>query len=429
MKPGFVQQQEDPTLLPKQRNDCTALYAIPPEKRPLESMLTVSQLVYQYVELRKIVKEHEFTMNGNRERSEKEKEKIPIVNFTTPAWVVTENADKKAQVFSKAKLRHVVTADAILQFITDKKNRGYLKVDKDGVGYDGFDKSGENNDQTPLMVKLLTGLRGNFDADIIEYDDFKVDNGFLKSELLYTVIVNRTDKRIIVCFRGSVLNLKDWFVDFFLTKTRVQSEFEEISGKGIRIHSGFYGFLCRKNKDRENKSKFNEICELLEQVYKYKDKDSNRDYSDYSLFVTGHSLGGALAQLFAFMVASTKQTFLPKNKPVTAVTYASPAVGNHEYQKYFNELESSKELRHLRVTNEGDIVAYGFNILPLGYRQPGVNIHLSEGKKADVAYNRIKKSLRFAFANHMLPVFRDRLPEDIVEKDLEDFYKDLGLDD
>lgn len=243
LKPGFVQQQEDPTLLPKQRNDCTALYAIPPEKRPLESMLTgefgtgsirwqnsgvvlstiiiinpccrflfvcnlshthnaflsphqnhiheVSQLVYQYVELRKIVKEHEFTMSGNRERSEKEKEKIPIVNFTTPAWVVTENADKKAQVFSKAKLRHVVTADAILQFITDKKNRGYLKVDKDGVGYDGFDKSGENNDQTPLMVKLLTGLRGNFDADIIEYDDFKVDNGFLKSELLYTVIVNR----------------------------------------------------------------------------------------------------------------------------------------------------------------------------------------------------------------------------------------------
>eukprot|EP00957_Ditylum_brightwellii_P176326 13426654-Ditylum_brightwellii.AAC.1 len=138
----------------------------------------------------------------------------------------------------------------------------------------------------------------------------------------------RSDKRITVCFRGTAISdgYKDLLVDLNACR-REPNDFGELGGKSIKVHKGFYNYLFEQKNDN-GETKFEHICELLEEVYRYKNDTNGRDYSDYSLYVTGHSLGGALAQLLAFTMAGTTQaqSFLPEGKPIIAVTYASPEV-------------------------------------------------------------------------------------------------------
>jgi len=55
-------------------------------------------------------------------------------------------------------------------------------------------------------------------------------------------------------------------------------------------------------------------------------------YPDFKLYVTGHSLGGALSTLFAFKAASSG---LPIQKPITCISVASPKVGDNSFRKAF----------------------------------------------------------------------------------------------
>lgn len=80
---------------------------------------------------------------------------------------------------------------------------------------------------------------------------------------------------------------------------------------------------------------------------------------------TGHSLGGALATLFAFEVAaaaaaaaaaSSESISPPIPTPVTCVSVASPRVGDLSFQKAFRHLELCGAIRHLRIANAGDPV-------------------------------------------------------------------------
>jgi hypothetical protein len=100
----------------------------------------------------------------------------------------------------------------------------------------------------------------------------------------------------------------------------------------------------------------------------------------YSVYVTGHSLGGALSTLFAFEAASDDR--IPK--PVTCINIASPKVGNLAFRRAFQasvyplqiialpasvmisltiiyshrlqNLESKRHIRCLRIANHKDLV-------------------------------------------------------------------------
>ena len=67
----------------------------------------------------------------------------------------------------------------------------------------------------------------------------------------------------------------------------------------------------------------------------------------YSVFVTGHSLGGALASLFAFRCACRKD--IPK--PVRCITHAQPLVGDFRLLQSVRKLEKSNNLILLRTRN------------------------------------------------------------------------------
>lgn len=77
-------------------------------------------------------------------------------------------------------------------------------------------------------------------------------------------------------------------------------------------------------------------------------------YPGYQLYITGHSLGGALATLFALEVAASRDSSIVK--PVTCISIASPKVGNMSFRRAFQALEKQHQIRSLRIANDKDIV-------------------------------------------------------------------------
>ena len=71
------------------------------------------------------------------------------------------------------------------------------------------------------------------------------------------------------------------------------------------------------------------------------------EYKDYSLVLSGHSLGGGMCTLFGYLIADK----ISNN--ITVISFASPRVGNEKWAKKFNNL---KNIRHFRIVNQKDIV-------------------------------------------------------------------------
>ena len=109
----------------------------------------------------------------------------------------------------------------------------------------------------------------------------------------------------------------------------------------------------------EKKRKYKIIMAQLHQIFD--------ECPDYALYVCGHSLGGALATLFAFECAaatSDDKTSIPQ--PVTVITSGAPKVGNIDFLLAFESLEEQGKLRCLRVANYRDIVTLSPPIGALG---------------------------------------------------------------
>ena len=223
------------------------------------------------------------------------------------------------------------------------------------------------------------------------------------------------------------------------TTLETPEPFEDFA-KDVEVHRGFADYLFSRPIERgdetNNSTKYELITKVLEEVFSY-NKDG-RDYTDYSLYVTGHSLGAALSQILAFTLAGseTGKRIIPSKNPITALTYASPECGTDSYRNAFNKLEKENQLRHLRVSNHGDAVP---NLISSVFRfsdwtQPGVNIHIYTDKKADIGYN---ASIRYWFNPFQLilkhspleyrrNLLEKALNDNILEKSTEDFYSEYA---
>lgn len=95
---------------------------------------------------------------------------------------------------------------------------------------------------------------------------------------------------------------------------------------------------------------------------------------DYSLFVTGHSLGGSLATLFGYFLA--QEDDLTENTQVTLYTFAAPPVGDRDFDKVFTRLENDGKLRHARIYNRDDPIPDSFTLTQ--YDHVGIGIELDE---------------------------------------------------
>mmetsp|Transcript_10127 Transcript_10127/g.14858 ORF Transcript_10127/g.14858 Transcript_10127/m.14858 type:complete len:461 (+) Transcript_10127:288-1670(+) len=396
----------------------------------LNTMLQWSSLMYYLVTLRGIVRKHK-----NK------------VDFVQPELIVSQHLDKDVNPYDHTHLKKMITATDILNFM--KLNQKYLVSDDGGLEFNEkasgrADLDGDGQADVEMMQRLEQ-VDDEFDADIIEFDDEFCDDG-MDSELVFCIIVNRTEKRVAVCFRGSV-SMKDWVVDLSGTKSKPEQIKEFTNDTGAEIHTGFSEYLFGKtNEDGDGYTKFTQIVMILKQVAK--------KHPDFKIYVTGHSLGelrrlcfsfprdfvyslaifpisfqtgGALTQLLAFALAGSKESAdLPK--PIIAVSYASPRVGNKGYLEKYKQLEKEGLLRHIRVSNQGDIVTVSPS---MGFYQTGLNIHVAEGKEVEIGYCKDRSFMSQlntnALGNHGLPTYHGRLfisrNTTAISMDIEELYK------
>lgn len=158
------------------------------------------------------------------------------------------------------------------------------------------------------------------------------------------VMSNDTD--IVVVFRGSG-TVEDWLTNF-----------QAVSDPGpmdnTKAHEGFQDAL------------YPAVIRLTDIIIKRRNKEQR-------VWLTGHSLGGALASLFSGMLVEN-------NLPIFGLyTFASPRAGDYHFAKLLNEALSKGP--HYRVVNEDDIVPH----LPPEpfYSHSGNRIILKQNKRED----------------------------------------------
>jgi hypothetical protein len=128
-------------------------------------------------------------------------------------------------------------------------------------------------------------------------------------EVVYSVVVSEKNKRITVVFRGSV-NIQDWITNLQLSMTDLElpgftsdeniNQPREMFG---RVHKGFYKYLfdeTQMDKFGSTQSKSEEIMGIL--------RDLTAEYKDFSIFVTGHSLGKFLNRNYRLFFIITWRT-------------------------------------------------------------------------------------------------------------------------
>ncbi|XP_062095403.1 phospholipase A1-Igamma1, chloroplastic [Humulus lupulus] len=161
---------------------------------------------------------------------------------------------------------------------------------------------------------------------------------------------------IVVAWRGTVAP-SEWYEDF-------QRKLEPIGSKEAKVEHGFLNIYSSKSEStRYNKSSASEqvMKEVKKLVEMYKQKGE-----EVSVTITGHSLGGALALLNAYEAAAT----LPREVPVSVISFGAPRVGNHAFRDELHDMG----VRTLRVVIKQDMV----------HRMPGLVLNESLEKLEDI---------------------------------------------
>jgi predicted lipase len=165
------------------------------------------------------------------------------------------------------------------------------------------------------------------------------DEAAIQTDLMHALIIDQPLSTILA-FRGTK-EARDFLTD---------AEFEmiQITDVGIKVHNGFWkAWLSIKDQ----------INDWVKSVPSYK-----------SFYITGHSLGGAMANIACRNFAIQGITFSQ------CYTFGEPRSGN---RKWARDCEDRFGRRKFRVVNNVDIVPRS-PALFTGYRHTKTNIYVSE---------------------------------------------------
>ena len=164
---------------------------------------------------------------------------------------------------------------------------------------------------------------------------------FSRRDTQAVLAVNHGEREIVLAFRGTEASLTDFWTDLRFWKKGERSSF--------RLHSGFSTGL--EPVWRTEKYGRQGVSEALLEL--------QREYPDYDLYFTGHSLGGALALVAAYRS-------LDEGLRVSAVyTFGGPRVFNRALATHMRT-----RMRILRVVNSVDVVPR-VPLVAMGYRHVG----------------------------------------------------------
>lgn len=180
-------------------------------------------------------------------------------------------------------------------------------------------------------------------------------------------------RRLVVAFRGTEQSRwKDLRTDLMLVPAGLNPE--RLGGdfkQEVQVHSGFLGAYD---------SVRNRIMTLIKYAVGYQDEENAQNIPRWHVYVTGHSLGGALATLLALELSSSQMS---KSGLifVTMYNFGSPRVGNRRFADIYNE----KVKDSWRIVNHRDIIPTVPRLM--GYCHVEAPVYLKFGDAQDAPIN------------------------------------------
>jgi pimeloyl-ACP methyl ester carboxylesterase len=175
-----------------------------------------------------------------------------------------------------------------------------------------------------------------FKVSRLAYKDTDPNGTSITGDMGGHALIHTTDHgRIVIAFRGT-----ESLLDCLVNLIRFRATFEYVPKS--RVHAGFL---------KQYKAMRLKILDRLPLM-------SNRITN---ILVTGHSLGGALATMFA-----TEMAYIAPTIDVKCIVFASPRVGDRGFTR---QIEWMRNLSILRINHTYDIIPYvpsfGFVHTPL----------------------------------------------------------------
>lgn len=160
-----------------------------------------------------------------------------------------------------------------------------------------------------------------------------------KASTQVVVVTDEQEDEILVGFRGTLLTIAQWTSNLEVKFDRWEQG---------RVHDGFH----------------KRYLEILWPTLAYI-RSARQRLPHADLIITGHSMGGAVATLFASKLASLNE---PALTPTVVYTYGSPRVGDKAFAKF---VDSQLGEKLIRVMNDWDMVT---DLPPtaFGYRHTGM---------------------------------------------------------
>lgn len=180
------------------------------------------------------------------------------------------------------------------------------------------------------------------------------DESDLRACSVFCITINRKRKRLTVVFRGTTMDQNEsgagaWMTNLNSTLRWERNPIDELANDVpfIHLHDGF-----ARASAYSRKVIFQKINEI---------RETYPETANFSLYVTGHSLGGALATLFGFY-AALNHDVVTLYGPIRVYTFSAPASGDANFARAVRHLEHSGKLMIARIWNTGDPVASAHEI-------------------------------------------------------------------
>jgi hypothetical protein len=172
---------------------------------------------------------------------------------------------------------------------------------------------------TAAVMAARLGLRDNFylEASIVN------DAMFIASHAL--LVQSRCGRVVVLCYRGTEpRNFINWLTDADVNPVPMSVPIGDPPEPKARVHGGFY---------RNLRATWHEVVAALERASKQKPVDESKDdtleFPMQALYVSGHSLGAAMAALAGVWLTQDevyRRLFASQLRGV--YTYGQPILGN-----------------------------------------------------------------------------------------------------
>lgn len=200
------------------------------------------------------------------------------------------------------------------------------------------------------------------------------------------VVILTNDAAVIVVFRGSEIADKRAFVKDWLTNATACPMKVPQLGKGVKVHQGMWKAVDSVHED------------VVKEV------DRQGGFTKKRVYVTGHSLGGALALTCAVRLYAEG-----KGKP-TVYTFGAPRTGNNE----FRELAGGLDVH--RWVNRKDVVPMMPSDRWMSYCHVGLTHNIKDNNEIyldDREFRAFKGSAHDHHVYRYLEGLHANLPDDV----------------